>query len=146
MDEALAQLTREWLTKALHDLQTASITAGAADGPLDTAIYHCQQAAEKALKGWLTAMSVSFEKTHDVRRLIRQAGVISPQFTRLSEAAEVLTPYVSAFRYPGVTDQSMPTRQEFEAALQHAQGIYDFVLNLLPPEARPFSASRKSMN
>lgn len=38
MDEALAKLTREWLTRALHDLQTARITADAADGPLDTAI------------------------------------------------------------------------------------------------------------
>lgn len=27
MDEALAKLTCEWLTKALHDLQTARITA-----------------------------------------------------------------------------------------------------------------------
>ena len=60
MDEALAQLTREWLTKALHDLQTARITASAAGGPLDTAIYHCQQAAEKTVKGWLTANNVPF--------------------------------------------------------------------------------------
>ena len=74
MDEALAQLTREWLTKAWHDLQTARIIAGAADGPLDTAIYHCQQAAEKSVKGWLAASSIPFEKTHDVRRLIQQAA------------------------------------------------------------------------
>ncbi len=75
MDKALAQLTCEWLTKALHDLQTARITANATDGPLDTAIYHCQPAAEKAVKGWLTANNVPFEKTHDLRRLIRQAAV-----------------------------------------------------------------------
>jgi len=31
----------------------------------------------------------------------------------------------------------MPTREEFDEALQHAQAIYDFVLNLLPPEVRP---------
>ena len=67
MDEALAQLTREWLTKASHDLQTARIVANATDGPLDTAIYHCQQAAEKSVKGWLTANNVTFEKTHDIR-------------------------------------------------------------------------------
>lgn len=63
MDEALARLTREWLTKAWHDLQTARITAHAADGPLDTAIYHCQQAGEKSVKAWLTASSIPFEKT-----------------------------------------------------------------------------------
>ncbi len=137
MDDALAKLTREWLTKALHDLQTARITANAADGPLDTAIYHCQQAAEKSVKGWLTAESVSFERTHDLRRLIRQAAGESPQFTQFTGVAEILTPYVSAFRYPGLTEDPMPSREEFDVALQHAQAIHAFVLSLLPPEARP---------
>ena len=137
MDEALANLTREWLTKALHDLQTARITANAVDGPLDTAIYHCQQAAEKSVKGWLTASHAAFEKTHDLRRLIRQAMALQPDFSKFTGPAEVLTPYVSAFRYPGLTADPMPSRAEFDAALQHAQAIYDFVLNLLPKEAKP---------
>ena len=137
MDEALAQLTREWLTKALHDLQTARITAGAPDGPLDTAIYHCQQAAEKTVNGWLTANNIAFEKTHDIRRLVRQALEVLPEFTRFTDAAEILTPYVSAFRYPGLTDDPMPSREEFDVALQHAQALYDFVVNSLPAQARP---------
>ena len=109
MDEALAQLTCEWLTKASHDLQTARINAGAAGGPLDTAIYHCQQAAEKTVKGWLTANNIPFEKTHDIRRLIRQAVGVLPEITRFNGAAEILTPYVSAFRYPGLTGDPMPS-------------------------------------
>ena len=137
MVEALAQLTREWLTKALHDLQTARTNTNAPDGPLDTAIYHCQQAAEKSLKGWLTARSDPFEKTHDIRRLITQAAGVLPDFNRFTHAAEVLTPYASAFRYPGLTEEPMPTREEFDEALLHTQSIYDFVLNLLPEEARP---------
>lgn len=137
MDDALAQLTREWLTKAWHDLQAARIIARAADGPLDTAIYHCQQAAEKSVKGWLAASSIPFEKTHDVRRLIKQAAGAQLDFNRLAGAAEILTPYVSAFRYPGLTDDPMPSREEFDVALNHARTIFDFVLNLLPAEARP---------
>jgi hypothetical protein len=31
----------------------------------------------------------------------------------------------------------MPTRQEFDEALEHAEAIYDFVRNLLPAPARP---------
>ena len=137
MDEALAKLACEWLTKASHDLQNARIVGSVPDGPLDTAIYHCQQAAEKAVKGWLTTEGVALEKTHDLRRLIRRAASISPEFSRFASVVEMLTPYASAFRYPGLTDESMPTREEFDEALQHAQTIYDFVLNLLPPEARP---------
>ena len=152
MDDAIAQLTREWLTKASHDLQNARIVSGVVDAPLDTAIYHCQQAAEKSVKGWLTANYAAFEKTHDLRRLMKlAAGVlpgfsqftvadaaeVNPDFVKFEKPAEVLTPYISAFRYPGITPDAMPTRAEFDAALQHAQAIYDFVLNLLPKEAKP---------
>jgi len=56
---------------------------------------------------------------------------------QFEEAAEILTPYVSAFRYPGLTEDPVPSRDEFDAALKHAQTIYDFVLSLLPAEARP---------
>jgi hypothetical protein len=31
----------------------------------------------------------------------------------------------------------MPSQAEFDAALQDAQAIYDFVLHLLPNEAKP---------
>ena len=137
MDEALARLTREWLTKAAHDLQNARIVGAVPDGPLDTAIYHCQQAAEKAVKGWLTTEGVALERTHDLRRLIRQAAGLAPDFIQFAGPAEMLTPYVSAFRYPGLTDEPMPSREEFDEALQHAQVIYDFVVNLLPVDARP---------
>jgi len=44
---------------------------------------------------------------------------------------------ISAFRYPGGSYGPMPSRQEFDEALEHAQNIYDFVLKTLPSEARP---------
>lgn len=125
------------MTKALHDLQNARIVSRDKNGPLDTAIYHCQQAAEKSLKAWLVWTNVEFNKTHDVARLVLQAAETEPGFTELSEAAQLLNPYVSAFRYPGMTDELMPTREQFDETLQHAQTIYDFVLNLLPKEAQP---------
>ena len=62
---------------------------------------------------------------------------MNPDFRHFQEAAGILTPYVSTFRYPGGAEEPMPTREEFDEALQHAQAIQDFVLSLLPPEARP---------
>ena len=50
MDDTSRELLRSWLTKASNDLRNARIVGEAQDGPLDTAIYHCQQAAEKAVK------------------------------------------------------------------------------------------------
>lgn len=137
MADGLSRLTRDWLSKAAHDLQTARIVSATPDGPLDTAIYHCQQAAEKAVKGWLTWRGATAAKTHDLIRLIAEATDGTPDFAQFEEAAEILTPYVSAFRYPGLTDDAVPSREEFDAALKHAQAIYDFVVNLLPAEARP---------
>jgi HEPN domain-containing protein len=137
MADNLARLTRDWLSKASHDLQTARIVSATPDGPLDTAIYHCQQAAEKALKGWLTWRGMNAVKTHDLVRLIAEAADGTPDFAQFEEAAEILTPYVSAFRYPGLTEDAMPSQAELDAALEHAQALYDFVLNLLPAEARP---------
>ena len=137
MAEIRTELLRSWLTKAAHDLKNARIVGAAEEGPLDTAIYHCQQAAEKAVKGWLTWRGATAAKTHDLIRLIAEATDGTPDFAQFEEAAEILTPYVSAFRYPGLTDDAVPSREEFDAALKHAQAIYDFVVNLLPAEARP---------
>ena len=51
-DEAKAKETREWLSKASDDLASARILADS--GHLGNALFFCQQAAEKSLKGFLT--------------------------------------------------------------------------------------------
>ena len=53
MDDAVRELVFGWLTKARHDLASARLLGSGSSPVLDTAIYHCQQAAEKALKGFL---------------------------------------------------------------------------------------------
>lgn len=46
------------------------------------------------------------------------------------DMAAALTPCAREFRYPDDLCETYPTREEFGEALQHAQPIYDFVLNL----------------
>jgi HEPN domain-containing protein len=137
MDEADLELVKDWLTRGRQDLRGATILAAAEDAPLDLAIYHCQQAAEKAVKAFLQWRDEPFAKTHNLRALVIQAATLEKGFGAFEAPAGILTPYVSAFRYPGGADEPMPAREEFDEALQHAQSIYDFVLNLLPAEARP---------
>ena len=137
MDDTRRELLRSWLTKAASDLRSARVLCSADDAPLDTAIYHCQQTAEKAVKAFLVSKEISPEKTHDIRKLTLEAAVHEPRFNEVMEMAVVLTPYAWEFRYPDDLAETYPTREEFDEALQHAQAIYDFVLNLLPPEARP---------
>ena len=137
MNEPVRELVRDWPTRASHDLRWARLLAAADAPPLDVAIYHCQQAAEKSLKAWLQGQDEPFPKTHDIGELVKRSAATNPGFLALEKAAAVLTPYASAFRYPGGSYEPMPTDDEFEEALTYAHAVYDFVLALLPPEARP---------
>jgi HEPN domain-containing protein len=137
MDEAARELVRDWMTRASHDLRSARLLAAVDDPLLDVAIYHCQQAAEKSVKAWLQGQDEPFRKTHDVVELVKQAAASHPDFSQLDTAAAVLTPYASAFRYPGGACEPMPTREEFDEAIEHAQDVFDFVRSRLPLEARP---------
>lgn len=136
-EEARLELVRDWLTRARRDLEAARALAALSEPLLDSAIYHCQQAAEKALKGWLQMQDDPFPKTHDIERLVRQAALQEPEFNQHLQAAAVLTPYASAFRYPGGAFEPMPSREEFDEALGHALVIFDFVVARLPRGATP---------
>ena len=135
MDDAKRKLVQNWLDKARRDLASATRLASGQSPLLDTAIYHCQQAAEKALKGWLTYHDQRFEKTHDVRMLVTLAIGLKDDFANWNNAAEILTPYATAYRYPGETLE--PSRSEFELAFQMAQSIYQYIYSDLPPEVHP---------
>jgi len=125
------------MTKAASDLKSARLLGMAEEAPLDTAIYHCQQTAEKAVKAFLVSRGVTPDKTHDVRKLSLQACNIEPRFNEFVERAAILTPYAWEFRYPDDLAETYPTTEEFDVAVQHAQAIYDFALSLIPTEARP---------
>ncbi len=135
MDEAKKELLRSWLLKSWHDLTAARLLAKADPPILDVAIYHCQQAAEKAVKGFLFFNDQLPEKTHDVLRLVEVAITWNPSFSASLAAADRLTPYATLYRYPRETDE--PGTEEFETALSDAASIVNQVLALLPAEVHP---------
>ena len=95
------ELVRSWLLKASHDLAAAQSLAEPERAILDVAIYLCQQAAEKALKGFLVFHDRRPPRTHDLRSLIAAAAEIDQCFSAWNDAAERLTPYATLYRYPG---------------------------------------------
>jgi len=109
--------------------------ADAATPLLDTAAYHCQQAAEKAIKGFLLFHDIRFEKTHDVEVLLSQASAIDSSLTACIDAARVLTPLAVEFRYPG--DFIEPEADEYREAFEAAEKIYLLVLQKLPAVVCP---------
>lgn len=135
MSEAKRAEIRRWLLKSQHDLGSARRLMEGDEPYLDTAVYHCQQAAEKALKAFLTYHDIPFEKTHDLTELLALSAQADPALSQWREVAQELTPYAVRFRYPG--DVLEPERGEAEQALQHAQTLVDFIWRLLPEEVKP---------
>jgi len=62
LDPEFAAETRGWMVKARHDLRTAETLAATSPPLNDEAVFHCQQAAEKAIKGFLTWHGQTFRK------------------------------------------------------------------------------------
>ena len=137
MDDTQREWIRSWMLKAHSDLRSAEALAALATPATDTALYHCQQAAEKALKGYLAFRNQPLERTHDLEHLLELATRLDPAFAGLEAAAEFLNPYATAFRYPGLLEMPFPALAEATAAIQQAQTICRFVLEQLPPEVHP---------
>ncbi|MBI2865417.1 MAG: HEPN domain-containing protein [Chloroflexi bacterium] len=126
--------TRDWVGKAQQDLRAAQLLA-TSDPPLvETALYHCQQSAEKAMKAYLVWCDRPFPPTHNLVTLLTFCIADEPGFDILTDAAATLTPYAVAFRYPG--EATSPTSAQCEEAMQDAGQVLVFVLDHLPPEVR----------
>jgi len=130
--DAKRSLTRKWIIKGRRDLLSAKKLARGKEPYLDTAIYHCQQTVEKTIKGWLVYHDLSFEKTHDLRLLVTMASEVEPKFTLWFDVAEQVSPYATAYRYPGEILE--PTEEEYLQAFKAASEFYQFVCSLLPAE------------
>jgi len=99
------------LKDAERDQKIGEVLAGS--GFFDKAVYHFQQAAEKAVKAMLIAVGV-FQKTHLVGATLRRVAAESriPDRWRhpLLEAAGIsdeLEPEVSLSRYPGIIEGTL---------------------------------------
>src|SRR5438128_5048350 len=66
--------TQEWLNKAQRDLTAAEQLLAYDDPLLDMVAYHCQQAGEKALKGFLFWHDIPFNRTHSLDELLVQCA------------------------------------------------------------------------
>jgi HEPN domain-containing protein len=112
-DPARVADTKGWLAKATQDLKAAEQLLRASPDLFGAAVFHCQQAAEKAMKGFLAWHDVPFRKTHDLEQI--GEACIAAALKKIVDRAVPLTEYAWKFRYPG--DPERPTRKEAKAAL-----------------------------
>jgi HEPN domain-containing protein len=127
--------TRACLEKAAMDLRSARVDLEAIPPILGDALFHCQQAVEKTLKGFLAWHDRPFRKTHDLVEPGMQCSAIDEGYEELLRRAAPLTEYAWKFRYPG--DVAEPTAGEAERALALAAAVVSAAAERLPLEVRP---------
>ena len=126
--------TRPWFEKARVDLQSAEKLLEDGSALTASAVFHCQQAAEKALKGFLSWHERPFGRTHDLARLGRECVTLDGTLESVCRRGDILTVYAWRFRYPGEPEE--PTVEEARAAVALAREVYDAALARLPEEAQ----------
>jgi HEPN domain-containing protein len=106
------------------------------DDPPDRedALFHCQQAVEKALKACLTWHDVPFRKTHDLAALGAQCGEADAGLSPALAQVDELTPYAWSYRYP--TELIEPPEADALEAKALAFRIAEAVRSRLPAEVQ----------
>ncbi len=89
----------KWLDKALCDLQSARILLTWGGDPCNIA-FHCQQAIEKALKGFLLYRTGRHFDGHNLTYLCRQAVLVEACFEAYLEESAMLNNLYIETRYP----------------------------------------------
>ena len=120
----------EWLDLAEMDLGAAEYLLGMRPVPVEIICYHCEQAAEKMLKGTLAQFGMEPPKTHDLIQLCKLCMERDPQFEQLADACVELTPYGVQVRYPSHMELD---ESDMNCALRECRKIREFVLQRLDP-------------
>jgi HEPN domain-containing protein len=99
MNEELHRIALAWLEKARHDLETARRMLEGAEPITDTAVYHCQQAAEKSLKAVLVRAVQPVFKTQVLMLLLTKCAANDRSFTQWIDLASALHSRMAWARY-----------------------------------------------
>jgi HEPN domain-containing protein/predicted nucleotidyltransferase len=126
---------RAWLERVVDDLRACEVDLATDPPIIGDALFHCQQAAEKAMKAFLTAHDVIFPKTHELDVLADRCERVDPSLRVALSPARSLTLYAWAFRYPG--GSFTPAPSAVHERLEIARTVYAAITERLPPEALP---------
>ncbi len=127
---ALSKSVQAWFRKADEDLFMARyVRASENKIAFNPIAFHCQQAIEKSLKGFLTHHGRKFEKKHDLVYILELVSQIDAELSHMLMPAIELIPYAAVFRYPDTPveppDLKVADIDRFIALAVHA---YDEIL------------------
>ena len=134
------QAVDDWLAVASEDRRVAALCL-AAEPPLrGVAAFHCQQAVEKLLKGFLTLAGKRGGKTHSLKQLGTAAATSFPEIAELVAAARDWSNWAVDFRYPARRGRTKPPpdADELRRALEVIDALAERLRAVNPePPVRP---------
>ena len=122
-----------WFEFAKQDLKMAEL--GFEGGVYNQACFHCQQAAEKFLKGYLLVKNHEIPKIHFLDELINLCIPIDKDFENLRENCSKLDDYYIPTRcpdaLPGMLPEGLPAKKDALEAIAYAKEVMQFVEKIL---------------
>lgn len=94
------EIYNEWFEFAKRDLESAKFLVNMYPKPIEIICYHCEQSAEKYLKGYLIKNNNKIERTHDLVLLNNKCKAIDNSFNIIEDECIELVPYGVQVRYP----------------------------------------------
>jgi HEPN domain-containing protein len=92
--------TGKWVRKAEEDWRGAQALSEREELLRDLVCFHCQQSAEKYLKGLLQDYGVVAPRTHDLEDLLDLLLPLDPTLAPLRRPLSSLTRFAVDYRYP----------------------------------------------
>ena len=123
---------QEWQRLADMDLRSAEYLLNMHPVPVEIICYHCQQSAEKNLKGYLVVNGKNPPKIHDLNELLKLCANLSDAFNDIADQCSDLTAFGVQPRYPM---ELMLEEQDMRQALNSATTIRNFILAFAPQMA-----------
>jgi HEPN domain-containing protein len=124
------RIIKQWISLADDDLRLAEHTANTLwPTPIELVCFHCQQAAEKYLKGFLEFNNEIPRHIHDLIALRKMCEVYNPNFNYLIRHCQDLTAYSVQPRY---SHDLQLEKEDMVRALTYVKDLKDFLLKEKP--------------
>jgi HEPN domain-containing protein len=122
----------KWFRIAQSDLNVAVRCLAEADNGIwvyaepKAACFHCQQAIEKALKGYLVYCGIEPPKTHDLETLCQLCITQDTSFSVYLDICDKTTKYATAGRYGEDDEDLIIDNAAAKQTLADAETVFNF--------------------
>jgi HEPN domain-containing protein len=120
------KVAEEWFRFGENDFESAKFLTQMVPIPYEIICYHCQQCAEKYLKGYIAMSGGHIVKTHDLTLLNKICARSDTTFTEILDDCIELVDYGVQVRYPFQIELEY---KDMRTAIDSANRIRLFVIS-----------------